>query len=68
METTRLVLGEDASSDEDPQDSIQSARMTSTGLSQLIATLGTVCEQIRDSEHGNDVKCLRYVAHRHHLK
>jgi hypothetical protein len=42
--------------------------VTSGGLSQLIAALCAVHEQIRNPEHGNDVKRLRNMAHRDHLK
>jgi hypothetical protein len=42
--------------------------VTSGDLSQLIAALWSVGEQIRDPQYGNDVKGLRDVAHRNHLK
>jgi hypothetical protein len=41
--------------------------MASGGLSQLIAALGSVREQISDPQYGNDVKGLRNVADRYHL-
>jgi hypothetical protein len=42
--------------------------MTSGGLSQLIAALWAVGEQVRDPQYGNDVKGLWNVAHRNHLE
>jgi hypothetical protein len=42
--------------------------MTSGDLSQLIAALWSVGEQIRDSQYGNDMKGLRNMAHRNHLE
>src|SRR4029453_2578782 len=45
MEVPRLVLGENACSDECPQHPRESARMTSGGSSQLIAALWSDGEQ-----------------------
>jgi hypothetical protein len=42
--------------------------MTSGSLSQLIAGLWAVGEQIRDPQYGNDMKRLWKVAHGNHLK
>src|SRR5262249_36990424 len=56
---TSVVLGEDARSDNSPQDPIESTLMTSGDLSQFIAALWSVGEQIRDPQYGNHVKRLR---------
>ena len=42
--------------------------MTSGELSQLIAALWSVGEQVCDSKDGNDVKGLRNVPHRNQLE
>jgi hypothetical protein len=41
--------------------------MASGGLSQLIAALLSIREQISDPQYGHDVKGLRNVADCHHL-
>src|SRR5262245_47572191 len=68
MEVPRLVLGENACSDECPQHPRESARMTSGGSSQLIAALWSDGEQIRDPQHSNGMNGLWNVAHRDHLQ
>src|SRR5262245_38701889 len=68
MEVPRLVLGENACSEECPQQPRESARMTSGESSQLIAALWSDGEQIRDPQHSNGMNGLWNVAHRDHLQ
>lgn len=68
MGKPEVVLGEEARSDKSPQDSIESAPVTSGRLSQFIGALWPVGEQIREHKYGHHMNGLRNVSHRYHLE